>query len=230
MDIIEFDEIASTNAYAKENIDKLGHFDIVLAAAQTAGRGRGGRAWLSQRGGLYFSVVLKPQAAQPAFTHAMALSVCDTLKSYGAPAYIKWPNDVLAGGKKLCGVLSEAVFENNFLKGIIIGTGINIAQSEIKTDKPAITLKQLGLMPHRKKLLNDILTLFGHNYNRLLKGGFDAIRAAYKANFPYLGKKISIDTGRGIITGTALDLDGAGRILVKTAGGVEAVSLGDMDF
>jgi BirA family biotin operon repressor/biotin-[acetyl-CoA-carboxylase] ligase len=74
------------------------------------------------------------------------------------------------------------------------------------------------------------MTLFGQNYNRLLNGGFDAIKTAYKANFPYLGKEISIDTGRGLITGAALDLDGGGRILVKTAGGVEAVSLGDMGF
>ncbi|MDR0734184.1 MAG: biotin--[acetyl-CoA-carboxylase] ligase [Elusimicrobiota bacterium] len=230
MGIIEFDALASTNTYAKENIDKLGHFDIVLAAVQTAGRGRRGRTWLSREGGLYFSVVLKPHKAQPAFTHAMALSVCDTLKAYGAPVYIKWPNDVLARGKKLCGILSEAVFENNFLKGIIIGAGINVAQNEVKTDKPAVTLKKLGIAADGKKLLNDILLLFGQNYNRLSEGGFSAIKAAYKANFPYLGKEISIDTGRGLITGSALDLDGEGRILVKTAGGVEAVSLGDMGF
>ena len=230
MGIIEFGAIPSTNAYAKENIDKLPHFDAVLAAAQTAGRGRRGRAWISQEGGLYFSVVLKPRAANPAFTHAMALSVCDALKACGAPAYIKWPNDVLACGKKLCGILSEAVFENDFLKGIIIGAGINLTQSEIKTDKPAMTLKELGIMPHRKELLNNILELFGQNYDRLSKGGFDAIKAAYKANFPYLGKEINIDSGQGLITGAALDLDGEGRIIVQTAGGLKVVSLGDMDF
>ena len=230
MRIIRFDTLPSTNTYAKENIDNLGHFDIILAGTQTAGRGRLGRSWHSGEGGLYFSLILKPQKAQPALTQAMALSVCTVLRAYGAQVYLKWPNDVLADGKKICGILSEAVFQNNFLKGIIIGVGINISQRQILSDKPAATIKQSGIDIEKQKLLGEVLDLFGQNYSRLQEGGFRLIKTDYKTHFPYLGKEISINAGPRVITGAAFDLDDDGRLLVKTANGIETATAGDMDF
>jgi BirA family biotin operon repressor/biotin-[acetyl-CoA-carboxylase] ligase len=230
MKLISFNTLPSTNLYAKKNIDTLNDMDIVLAAAQTAGKGRLGRGWISAEGGLYFSLFLKPAKAGilQNITQAMALSVCCVLRKTGAPAHIKWPNDILCERGKICGILSEAVFEKDFLKGIITGVGINVSQAEIKTDKPAVSLKQLGIKADRQTLLGEIMALFTQNYGRLLEGGFSSIKTDYKALFPYLGKEISISTGHGIIKGIALDLDDEGKILLKTAKGTFAVSAGDM--
>ncbi len=97
--ILRFDELDSTNAYAKRNCSLTADQTIIVAKTQTAGRGRMSRTWLSQPGGLYFSVVLKP--AQTDFlanlTQLMALSVCKTVQTWGVNAWLKWPNDEVGG-------------------------------------------------------------------------------------------------------------------------------------
>jgi BirA family biotin operon repressor/biotin-[acetyl-CoA-carboxylase] ligase len=234
MGVISFDTLQSTNTYAKENIASLKHNDIVTARRQTDGRGRKQRSWHSPQGGLYFSLILKPDLTEPdlasTFTQLMALGVLAAVKKAGASVYIKWPNDILSGGKKLCGILSEAVFENNSLKGIIIGVGINVSQTEIKSDKPAVTLSELGVETDSKTLLREVSGNFKTYYSRLLEGGYKLIRPEYKENFPYLGKEITIKTGQREIKGIAHDIDERGRLIIKTENGLITISAGDMDF
>ncbi len=99
MKIYSFETLPSTNTYCVENFDNFENQDIIVAQTQTAGKGRKGRKWSSETGGLYFSVILKPSEIKPEYlsslTQVMAISVCKAFKNLGADAYLKCPNDVL---------------------------------------------------------------------------------------------------------------------------------------
>lgn len=234
MNIISFGEIPSTNVWCRKNIEVLRHADVILARSQSAGRGRKQREWSSQEGGLYFSLVLKEGLtaikAPGVLTQLMALAVCKTVKALGAESYIKWPNDVLAQGRKFCGILSEAVFEGRKLEGIIIGVGINLKQKVIESDKPFITLAELGIETEPQALLEQVVRNFEVNYDILQKSGFNALREEYKKAFWYLGKPVKLDIFEEKVWGIAQDIDEEGRLILKTQQGLRTVNIGDMDF
>lgn len=234
MHVIFFDNLPSTNAYAKENIKNLKHKDIILADTQSEGKGRMQRVWLSPQGGLYFTIVLKPQNSDvqnlQSLTQAMALAVCKSIKSQGLQSYIKWPNDVLCEGKKICGILSLALYDNQSLSGVLVGTGINIAKQNLDCGKPAASLQDFGINIKKEDFLAIVIDNFNAIYEQTLKEGFVAIKQEFKQNFPYLGKDTQIKMQGKTLTGTVLDLDDHGRLLLKTQSGTEAVAIGDMDF
>jgi len=132
--ILRFDRVASTNDAAKEMAaSDAPEGTCVLAGEQTAGRGRMGRSWSSPSGeGLYLSVIVRPaiRAAQSTvLTLAAAVAVGETLEfNFQVPADIKWPNDVMASGRKICGILVESAIEGDRLQYAVIGIGVNIAQ------------------------------------------------------------------------------------------------------
>jgi BirA family biotin operon repressor/biotin-[acetyl-CoA-carboxylase] ligase len=132
--ILRFDSVASTNDVARELAASGAPEGIcVLAREQTAGRGRQGRTWASPLGeGLYLSVILRPtiRAAQsPVLTLAAAVAVAETLElDFQVPADIKWPNDVMASGRKICGILVESAIERDRLQYAVMGIGLNVAQ------------------------------------------------------------------------------------------------------
>ncbi len=234
MNVIAFDNLPSTNAYAKDNLKELKHKDIILAGTQSAGKGRMQRVWLSPPGGLYFTVVLKPHNTDvqnlQSLTQAMALSVCKTVNLQGIKAYIKWPNDVLCEGKKICGILSQAVYDDQALSGVLIGAGVNIAKQNFDCAKPAAALQDFGLTLSKEAFLKLLINNFEELYGQIITQGFKAIKQDFKQNFPYLGKKTQIKTQREIIEGEVFDLDDCGRLLLKTQNGIKTVALGDMDF
>src|SRR6266851_2317420 len=132
--ILRFDSVSSTNDVARE-LAASGKPEglCVIAREQTAGRGRQGRSWSSPPGeGLYLSVIFRPEisAAESAVTTlAAAVAVAETLKlDFQMPVDIKWPNDVLASGRKVCGILVESAIENGRLQYAVIGIGVNVAQ------------------------------------------------------------------------------------------------------
>lgn len=234
MNIISFDEIPSTNLWCRKNMEILRHADVVFARSQSAGRGRKQRVWSSQEGGLYFSLVLKEGLtavkAPGVLTQLMALAVCKTVNALGGESYIKWPNDVLAKGCKFCGILSEAVFEGRKLEGVIIGVGINLNQKVIESDKPFITLAQLGIKTKPQILLEQVVDNFKINYEILQKSGFNALREEYKKAFLYLGKPVKLHIFEETVSGIAQDIDEEGRLILKTQQGLRTVNIGDMDF
>ncbi len=236
MQILGFDSLPSTNTYAKEHIKDLSHKDVITAKTQNAGRGRMQRIWLSEEGGLYFSVVLKPHnfELRPfcSFTLAMALAVCETLKSRKVAAYIKWPNDVLCDGRKLCGILSECVLDQNgALLGIVVGAGINLSQPKLLCDKPAVTLKELGFNFDSQALLEEICSAFDGYYSRIMENGFAAIRGDFKAALCALGNTVTLRTAQGVFTGILRDITEEGLLALEAQdGGVKEIAVGDMDF
>lgn len=144
--IIRFDTLDSTNTYAVDHFEELGDGDLVVAETQTAGRGRLNRKWLSPTGNLYASFVVKEPFGEPFYaTMVSSLSVLAAVRDIApdVKAEIKWPNDVVIGDRKLCGVLCEGVIRNGKLCGIVCGIGVNLnlTQEELdRIDQPAISL------------------------------------------------------------------------------------------
>lgn len=131
---MRFDRVSSTNDVARD-LAASGAAEglCVVALEQTAGRGRQGRSWSSPPGeGLYLSVILRPEiaaATAPVITLAAAVGVTETLRlDFSVDADIKWPNDVLVSGRKVCGILVESAIENGQLQYAVLGVGVNVAQ------------------------------------------------------------------------------------------------------
>lgn len=231
--VLYLPQVDSTNAWAKEHLDAFGPIGAVYTTHQTAGRGRLGRSWADAPGqGLFCTVVLKTPLAQPGTLPLFAsLAVADTLaQRYGVHCQIKWPNDLLLGGKKVAGILCESAGDGHAL---LAGIGINLAQT------PAFFAAQ-GL-PHGTSLachgvavdldrdpewLAQYLTDFG--FDRALYTyeveGFAPYRDRYKANCVNLGRRVEFDGGSGV----AEDVDEEGRLLVRTDSGVQQVFTGEV--
>ena len=126
-----YEELGSTNDRAKELAEEgAEHGEIVVAEAQTAGRGRRGREWVSPpRRNLYFSVILRPElppSRAAELTLVASIAVCDAARQAGVDAGIKWPNDLLASGKKLAGILTELATEPDRVHWVVVGVGVNV--------------------------------------------------------------------------------------------------------
>ena len=229
--IIHFEEIDSTNNYLKENCSSLAHGTIVTADRQTAGRGRFNRRWISQDGGLYFSVLIKPQQTDswPNFTQLMGLSLCRAIEKLFPNTCLKWPNDVLADGKKLCGILSEGVLSGGRLEGMVIGTGVNVGQKTMPdVGQPATSLYMLGVRVDKSALMQDIMNYFWQDYPAVETHGFASICEPYKKRFPFIGKQISVKNGEKPLSGTVQDVSSRGTLFLATADGPTEIYIGDL--
>lgn len=131
-EIIYYEQTDSTNQRAKE-LTSFDHLDTVAAKSQTLGRGRMGRSFFSPSGGLYISVLLSPDKILcpiPLCTFAAAVATSSALSELGRSTQIKWVNDLLYGGKKVAGILTEAVTRDGNAERIIVGIGINLTEPE----------------------------------------------------------------------------------------------------
>lgn len=167
--LLSFDKISSTQDYAHDLISRGGAHNktIVKALAQSAGRGRYRRTWVSHHGNLYVSFIYKITERDPKLSYAVAVAIAETLISLGVNPQIKWPNDVLVDGKKISGVLIE--YFQNF---VIVGIGINIKTcptvKEYKTTKINNFVKDVDI--------NDILSLLIKQMDKWRRVNFVSVR------------------------------------------------------
>ena len=212
---VHFKEIDSTNNYLKEHCARLPHGFMVTADKQTAGRGRFNRKWVSQEGGLYFSVLIKPEQTDfwPNFTQLMGLSLCRAIEKRYPKTYLKWPNDVLADGKKLCGILSEGMLWQKTMPDV---------------GQPATSLYLLGVQEDKQTLLGEIMDYFWQDYPAVQARGFAAICEPYRERFPFIGKEITVKNGEKPLCGTVRDVSSRGTLLLNTADGPEEIYIGDL--
>jgi BirA family biotin operon repressor/biotin-[acetyl-CoA-carboxylase] ligase len=190
---------------------------VVLADHQTGGRGQHGRSWTAPRGtALLFSVVLRPSlpvARWPEIPLATGCAVAEGLESVApVSARLKWPNDMLVGGRKLAGILAEGVAGTSPL--VILGIGVNVSQRD--SDWPpdlaatACSLASLGASVPRETLLAAILVRLAGWYGRLLDEGFEPVRAAWRRR-GLLGLRVPVSDGEG----TTVDLGPGGELVVR---------------
>jgi len=199
---------------------------VVCAESQSKGRGRLGRGWVSPKGkGLYFSLILRPkfapsQMAQLTLMTAVVLS--EALEnSAGVKTAIKWPNDLLSGGRKLAGVLTELRAEMDQVKFVVIGIGVNINASAGQLVPEATSLKiETGRSFNRVALLQEILRGMESWYEILNRGGFAPVLEEWKKRCGTLKKRVRVADAAGTVEGVAFDLDSDGGLLIRQDSGV----------
>jgi BirA family transcriptional regulator, biotin operon repressor / biotin---[acetyl-CoA-carboxylase] ligase len=239
--LLFFPSLNSTNEKASA-IARSGAVDgtVVVADHQTQGRGRLGRVWDSPAGvNLYFSLILRP-AIEPRYaaqlTLLTGLAMAETISAAGADSVeIKWPNDLLLGGKKVAGILTEMVVEENQIQFVIVGVGVNVNVS-LSDFMPEIAGIAATLAGHLKKkvkrstFLADFLSRFCFWYRRYLSEGFAPIRSIWLERSGIQGRRVQVNMLSESYAGRAIDLDADGFLLVKREdSGLEArVLAGDV--
>jgi len=241
--LLAFDSLASTNATALERAaagDPAG--TVIWAQQQTSGRGRRGRHWESFAGNLYASILLRPAckltaAAQLGFVAAVAVVESVTaLAPTLSPLALKWPNDVLLGGRKVAGVLLESqAGGGEGDSALAIGVGVNIAGfPDIETvSYPATALHTEAAAAHIEAdaLLSSLVRCFEAGRARWAAEGFGPVRAAWLARAKGLGKPIAVRLPRESRHGIFQDLDDSGALCLATSSGrIERITVGEVFF
>lgn len=226
-----FSEVESTMEIARE-MARTGcpAMTAVVADRQTGGRGRLRRPWVSEAGGLYFTVVTRPEVGPQQSGRAnLAASVvlAQVLSDqYGIAARVKWPNDILAAGGKLAGLLSEMDAEADRVSFVNIGIGVNVNNVPPPVASGAVSIRQmLGEAVSRTELLAGFLDRF---QARMAAGLGAELIGEWKAVNATLGRQVKVVTTRQQVEGTAVDVDENGALIVETpAGGRQTVFYGD---
>ncbi len=236
--ILRFDELESTSTEAA-NQAKRGAAEglCVVAERQTAGRGRHGRIWVSEKNaGLYFSLVLRPKLDRrflPLITLASAVAVYETLCRFGLNPDIKWANDIHVREKKICGILAE-ICETKIGLAVVVGIGINLTSSNFPLELKEIAASIEAETGEKTdaETLSQILTGFLSFYIDILYGedGAEKIREEWTRRSSYaFGKEVRAVLENEIVTGTTrgIEPDGALRI-EQTSGTVKIVRAGEI--
>jgi BirA family transcriptional regulator, biotin operon repressor / biotin---[acetyl-CoA-carboxylase] ligase len=206
---------------------------VVVAEAQTAGRGRMGRVWFSPPGaGLYVSIVLKPTGDQ-LLTLAAGVAIAEGVRvATGLPAEIKWPNDVMIGRRKLAGILTEAAAQGGAVQYVVLGFGVNLHPAAYPADlrDRATSIEAETSRPaDRALILAEVLAALAARYAELRAGRFDAILGAWRRLAPSLpASVVEWDSAGGVVRGRAEDIDETGALVVRVGGKVERLIAGEI--
>ncbi|MFA9381637.1 MAG: biotin--[acetyl-CoA-carboxylase] ligase [Acetanaerobacterium sp.] len=230
-----FEELSSTNDYLKENARALPHGAAVTADHQTAGRGRSGKAWQEgARDGLALSVLLKP----PSVHHTQllplvcALAVKSALYRLSIPgAGIKWPNDIVVNGKKVCGILCEGVVSGQEAYAVC-GMGINVMQDASTFAARALPFAtslyaESGRRYEIDKVAAAVLDALERYYDRLLDAGFDALCDEYMNSCVTIDKEVRVIQNGAVREGRAVGLARSGALLVTLDGVLTEINAGE---
>lgn len=210
---IHFDQIGSTNDYAK-GLRALGQDAVVTADKQTGGRGTKGRSFSSDVGGVYVTKLTfyRDFSAREAFKimAGAAVAVCETLEFYGLRPAIKWVNDIYVDDKKICGILIENVFSGNTVSSSVVGIGLNVSNALPKElEGVATTMSQMMKTPPSVAEVRERLI-----YNLSAQKGV----GEYLKRIGYMGREATVITGDEELTATLLSVDDEGGLWAEIDG------------
>jgi BirA family biotin operon repressor/biotin-[acetyl-CoA-carboxylase] ligase len=234
--LVAYETIGSTNDEAKR-LARSGEAEglIVCAKQQTSGRGRRGRLWVSPVGNLYSSMLLRPScraatAAQIGFVAALGVADAIGELAPGIALGCKWPNDVLANGKKVSGILLETeMMTGDVPEFVVLGVGINIVSSPRDTPYPATSLAEEGVAGiTAMTMLAAYVRCFARWQARWRDQGFGPIRDAWLARAIGLGQPIRVRLERQTLDGRFLDLDDDGALMLGTPDGNRRIAAGEI--
>lgn len=224
-----YDVITSTNLQAKMDAENgAGQGALVVADMQTAGRGRMGRGWSSPPGtNVYFSLILKPEIPPDMasmLTPVMGLAVAEGIRrTSSAEAMIKWPNDIVIGGKKVCGILAEMSVEQDFIHYVVIGVGINVGLQEFPAEvvQTAICLEEAcGKKISRAELVANVMRAFEEYYDIFLeRGNLSGLVERYNGLLVNCGREVRVLDPKGEFQGIAQGINESGELLVERKDG-----------
>ena len=211
---------------------------VVLAEEQTAGRGRAGRSWHSERAaGIYVTLLLRPKISPmqaPLLTMMAGLSAQSAIQAQtGLQLDLKWPNDLILNGKKLGGILTEMYADTTLVRFVIVGVGINVNQEKFPGDLSGIATSlrvESGKNQSRLELLARLLREFETDYNRFLREGAKSVTSRFvKASSYAVGKKVRVTNGSESFAGVTAGLAPEGLLQVEREDGkVVTVIAGDV--
>lgn len=228
-----FDIIDSTNTYLKKAaLENAPDGTVVIAARQTAGRGRMTRSFESPEGkGLYFSVLLRPEVPPerlPCITAMAGVAVCSAVERLcGVRPGVKWPNDPVLGKRKVCGILTELVMDGAGRPNVVLGIGINVSQKAAdfspEVAEMATSLEaELGQKVSRAALAAALIGEIDALYEALVKGDLAAYVDVFRRDCVNLGKTVQLIAPDGVReTAEALDVDEQFGLRVRMADGTE---------
>lgn len=220
-----YEKVPSTMDIAREMAHAgCPHLTVVIADRQTKGRGRLKRTWESDQGGLYFTLVLRPRLApmKSYIINFIASLVLAKLlrQKYDIPAGVKWPNDILVNGKKICGMLSEMEAETQQVRFINLGIGINVNNDPTAVEPKATSIKRIqGRGVLRKNLLADFLDIFGSRLDAMDSVASGDIISEWKQYTVTLNQRVRIVTTHEVSEGIAVDVDDNGALLLAQSDG-----------
>ena len=235
--IIYKEEIDSTNIEIKRQA-KAGAPEGTLAIAecQTQGQGRRGRAWISPKGtGIWMSFLLRPEI-QPekaaSLTLVAALAVSRAIeKETGLKAQIKWPNDLVINGKKICGILTEMSAEKDSIHYVVVGIGLNVNMENFPEELPFATslLIEGGRVYQKEPLIKAILREFESCYTDFLETeNLEKLLADYNKRLVNLDNQVQIIKDKEALLGTARGVNAQGELLVETKEGIKKILSGEV--
>lgn len=201
-DIYIFNEVMSTNTIAKFlSMNGVGNGAVVISEKQTKARGRSGKNWESPLGGVWLSIILNPNVNHskiPLITLATGVAVENTLKRIGVKnAEIKWPNDILIHGKKVCGILTEAITSFNTIESVIIGVGIDANISienfpeELRENMTTLN-DEIGEKVDENLLIKLFLEEFEKISEQFINEEYETILKEWRKNSYTIGKIVEV--------------------------------------
>ncbi|NYT01290.1 MAG: biotin--[acetyl-CoA-carboxylase] ligase [Methanosarcinales archaeon] len=218
-------ETSSTNDLARSVVGSARNGAVVLSEIQTSGRGRLGREWLSPRGGVWMSLILKPNlppALAPRINMAVGVALARTLSElYGLQVGIKWPNDLLVGEKKVCGILTEISAEMDRLNYVVVGVGINanLDGGAFPGLWNATSLQQeLGRRVSREELIVRFLKEAERSLEDMTSD-LEKVRQEWCLRSSTLNRLVRIELAGEELVGTARSIDQEGALLIETEEG-----------
>lgn len=229
--IIYYEQLDSTNTKVSQ-LAKQGaeHGIIVVAGHQTAGKGRRGRLWESPaEDNIYMSILLRPDfetAKAPMLTLMMAYSVAKVLQANGfSDIQIKWPNDLVLSGKKVCGILTEMHLQGTAIDHVVVGVGVNVntqSFSEELVDKATSLFLEYGKHIDKEQIIVDIAETFMKEYNRFAKeGNLAFMQEEYNSILVNRNKEVRVLEPENEYTAYALGINETGELVVRLEDGTE---------
>ncbi len=238
MNIISFEKLDSTNTYSKKNIETLADKTVISADLQTSGYGRFNRSWVDLGSeNIYMTFVLKPSdrlsGIHANLTQYLSVILCKQFEEMGLSPQIKWPNDVLLNGKKVCGILAETVIKGNVLKGIVLGIGVNLnasIENLNEIDRPATSVNiELGHTINKQEFMQKLVENFFAQYHEFLITGFLFIKEDYEKRASFLEQQLKIGVFSIIKEGFCKGVDDNGNlILLMPDGKIEKINMGEI--
>lgn len=214
------------------------HGAVVIAEQQKGGRGRQKRKWLSPKGGIWLSVVLKPAIPTARITllpFVAALAVCESIKATGLDAKLKWPNDVMVSGKKVAGILLDISAEADHVNYAVVGIGINVnvdsKEISARLDGVKVTSisDELGQSTSRLDLTRSLLENMERYYLEMEQRGAGTILQQWRKNSDMLGRKVAVTYNGKTTQGVAADINDDGSLLLRTDSGDINIISGDIN-
>ncbi|GMQ63225.1 biotin--[acetyl-CoA-carboxylase] ligase [Vallitalea maricola] len=231
--IINFDKLDSTNQQAKKlALEGSKSGTVVIAEEQTAGKGRRGKMWVSPPGtGIWMSIILRPSIMPEnasMLTLVAGLAVCKAVREITSlEAAIKWPNDIVVNGKKICGLLTEMNSEIDFINFVVVGIGINvnIEKFPAELDNIATSLMIEGNQSYqRKRLVKRTLEIFEDYYKKYLETeDLTKMIKEYNEHCINIGRKVTVTGRKQGITGNVKCVTNKGELIVTNQQGEDIV-------